>query len=186
MVVAAITVRAFAFWRRHQRVGADGMLILYSTNTYLAYSISESYYRTHFFWCTPYFDPRSAPSLSVARPPPSASPAELYEGFAEDIARSDKRSPRVAQNRSGIVAGATAHKERRRITTKQFNEIVEIVRAAELQDFRPLLFVAAYVELKKHLKRVPVSKLAHPFSQEFIADGVRRSGFDVITLPGRR
>ena len=159
--------------------------ILYSTNTFLAYSISEKYYgNVHYFWCAPYFDPRQASTLSVSLPPTS-SPAELYEDLLKDIFRGDNHSPRVAQNKSGILAGATAHKNRRKITTVQFNEIVEIVRAAQLQDFKPLLFVAPYTRLGKKLKPVPVPKRAHPLSAEFVAEGIPRSHFDAIILPWR-
>lgn len=162
------------------------MLVLYSTNTFLAFSISERYYGgVHFFWCTPHFDSGSIGPLGVSRSPPSSSPAELYEDLTHDIARGDRNSNRVKQNRSGIITGAAAYRSRGAITSKQFNEIVAIVRAAELQDFRPLLFIGAYNDLKKYLKTVAVSKRAHPFSEEFIAQGVPRSKFDVIVFPGR-
>ncbi len=162
------------------------MVILYSTNTFLAYSIAEKYYdQTHYFWCTPCFDPRTAPALSVSLPP-TASPAELYEDFANDIERSDRHSPRVGQNRTGIMAGATAHKNRGHITKKQFTEIFQIVHAAQLQDFRPLLFVAAVQALKPYVKTVPVTERAHPLAQEFVAEGVPRAKFDVIAFRWRK
>src|SRR5215813_9317646 len=117
------------------------MLLLYSTNTYLAYSISERYYdRTHYFWCAPQFDGRTVVTGTVL--PPTSSPAELYEAFSMDIARNDRHSDKVRQNRAGIIAGATSFHKRGRITSKQLKEIVEIVKAAQLPDFRPLLFVA--------------------------------------------
>jgi hypothetical protein len=161
--------------------------MLYSTNTFLAYSISERYYGgVHFFWCAPNFDSSSTGFLNVSRSPPSSSPAELYEDFSHDIARGDRNSNRVSQNRSGILTGATDFLSRNAITRKQFDEIVAIVRAAELQDFRPLLFVGAYRDLRKYLRSVAISKRAHPLSQEFIAQGVRREKFDVIEFPRRR
>jgi hypothetical protein len=159
------------------------MPFLYSTNTYLAYSISEQYYdQKHYFWCAPHFDGRSISPL-VTPQPPTSSPAELYEGFAADIQRGDLHSSRVGQNRTGIIAGATQHKLHGRITGRQFNEIVEIVRAAQLQDFRPLLFIADLDGLKKNLKLVPVTKRAHPLSREYVAQRVKRTAFDVIELP---
>jgi hypothetical protein len=163
------------------------MLILYSTNTFLAYSISEKYYGSlHYFWCTPHFDSNSLGALSTSKSAPSSSPAELYEDLIRDILRGDRHSTRVTQNRSGIITGATVSLSRKFIARKQFNEIVEIVRAAELKDFRPLLFVGAYDHLKKYLRTVAVSKRANPLSDEFIAQDVRRDRFDVIELPWRR
>ncbi len=161
------------------------MPFLYSTNTYLAYSISEQYYdHKHYFWCAPHFDGRSIPVLTTPQPPTS-SPAELYEAFAGDIQRGDLHSSRISQNRMGIIAGATQHKKGGRITGRQFSEIVEIVRAAQLQDFRPLLFIADLDRLKKNLKIVPVTKRAHPLSREYIARQVKKAAFDVIELPRR-
>jgi hypothetical protein len=159
------------------------MLILYSTNTFLAFSIAERYYaQKHYFWCTPHFDARAASALAVSLPP-TASPAEIYEGLFQEVSRGDLHSGRVAQNRSGILAGATMHKDRGEISAEHFDEIVEIVRAAQIQDFRPLLYVAPFDRLKDNLKRVPISARAHPLSAEYVAENVHRRKFDVIELP---
>jgi hypothetical protein len=161
------------------------MLVLYSTNTLLAYSVSEKYYKCiHYFWCSPYFDPHSAP-LSVSLPPTS-SPAEVYNSLYEEVTRGDMHSAKIAQNRSGIVAGATIHKSNNTITSDEFDEIVQIVQAAQVQDFKPLLFVAPYERLKGNIKKVAISARSHPLSSEYVADNVHRSDFDVIELPRRR
>lgn len=163
------------------------MLILYSTNSFLAFSIAERFYkRRHYFWCAPVFDPRLESKLASTTLPPTSSPAELYERFSEDIARSDHHSPRIAQNRSGIVAGAEAQKRRGTISDAEYDEIVDVVGQAQLPDFRPVLFVAPFAQLKVYLRSVTVSRRAHPLSSEQIAENVPRRNFDVIEIPVRR
>jgi len=162
------------------------MLILYSTNTFLAFTISEKYFKgRHYFWCAPCFDPRTESSLNASLPP-TASPAEIYEAIWSDVTRGDLHSPRIAQNRLGIIAGATQHKHKGTISLDSYSEIVEIVHAAAIPDFRPLLFLAPRTQLKRFIKAAPIAARAHPLSSEYIAEGVPRDHFDVIELIGRR
>ena len=60
-------------------------ILLYSTNTWLAYLIAELFYNgEHFVWCTPHFDSSSVPLLNYSVPP-SASPIEIYRGLRKDV-----------------------------------------------------------------------------------------------------
>lgn len=161
-------------------------LLLYSTNTFLAYRIAEDYYGcSHYFWCSPLFDGRLEPRFGRPQPP-TASPAEIYETLLKEVNRGEGHSNRIKQNKSGIMAGATAHRDKKTITEEQYKEIAAIVGASILIDFRPLLMVAPHDRLDAYLTPVSVLSRAHPLSPEYIAKGVPRAAFDVLELPSGR
>jgi hypothetical protein len=62
-------------------------LILYSTNTWLAFNIAERYYRgRHYIWCTPFFNGRSDKGEAEFVPPTSC-PWEIYRSLYGEMAR---------------------------------------------------------------------------------------------------
>jgi hypothetical protein len=45
-------------------------LVLYSTNTSLAYNLNQPYYgEKHWVWCSPYFDEQAARAAGAIAPP---------------------------------------------------------------------------------------------------------------------
>lgn len=80
--------------------------VFYSTNTWLAYAISERYYQNiHYVWYSPCFDPRSRFSYNIMNPP-SSSPCEIFKNLTEDVNRRDRHSAKIDANRIGIMNGA--------------------------------------------------------------------------------
>lgn len=155
-------------------------LVLYSTNTLLAYNISKDYYGDrHFVWCTPYFD---APSThrGAYTVPPSSSPGEIYRTYIRDIAACDGHSDKIKGNRLGLLHGAKLMRDARVITPAKFREITEIVTLAEFGDFKPLVYVIPFAAIKRLVKRVPPGKRAHPLSAEFIIKSLPGNRFDII------
>ena len=119
-------------------------LILYSTNTWLAYRIAQQYYGgTHYVWCTPYFDSRSLSGYDVYVPPTS-SPSEIYHALHEEVRRGDQHSAKIKENKIGILKGATYKRESRVITEEDERDIAAIVDLAETRDFRPLLYIIPF------------------------------------------
>jgi hypothetical protein len=81
-------------------------LLLYSTNTWLAYVIGERFYRDeHYVWCTPDFDARAMARIDQVTPP-SSSPAEIYRDLHEDVLRGDSHSSRSRTTRQGFYEGS--------------------------------------------------------------------------------
>ncbi|MFL5311868.1 MAG: hypothetical protein ACJ79H_15640 [Myxococcales bacterium] len=157
-------------------------LILYSTNTWLAYTIANRYYgEEHYVWCTPAFDPRQSAAVDVATPPTS-SPSEIYHSLAAEVRRGDRHSAKIKENRTGILNGAGIKQATGIITKRQLAEISAIVRAAETRDFRPLLFLIPFVTAKQLTTKVPVGKRAHPLSVEYVIERLPRRLFDAIYL----
>ncbi|MBI3374798.1 MAG: hypothetical protein HY017_24000 [Betaproteobacteria bacterium] len=62
------------------------------------------------------------------------------------------------------------------------NDILAIEAAAQSADFRPLLYVIPFVAVSHLLKEVPVSRRAHPLSQEYIIEELPTELFDAIEL----
>lgn len=159
-------------------------LLLYSTNTWLAYKIAQKYYNAeHYVWCTPYFDPRRSGDHD-SDVPPTSSPIELYRSLDEEVTRRDRHSDKIKGNRAGILRGASSKKRAGVINDKQEQEIVSIVELAETSDFHPLMYVIPYCKVSGLLREPPPEDKAHPLSAEYIIDCLPRSCFDIIDLGG--
>jgi hypothetical protein len=157
-------------------------LVLYSTNTWLAYVISEQYYSgIHYVWCTPYFDSSSVPPHDYTVPP-SSSPREILFGLAEEVKRGDRHSAKIESNRSGILRGAHHNRDVGLITEVQAQEIASILDQAQVSDYRPLLYVIPFRSVEKIVKDVDVRAKAHPLSTEYVIERLPRSLFDVLNL----
>lgn len=159
----------------------DPPLILYSTNTLLAYSIAERFYRgVHYAWCSPMYDgTRSAAHINI---PPSSSPAEIYRAYAEDARRGDRHSGAFEHNRKGVLSGAEAKLASGIVTQAIRDEIIQIARSAHPNDFRPVLYIIPYDRVADRGLEVPVHERAHPLSVEYRIMDLPRNCFDMIEL----
>lgn len=156
-------------------------LLLFSTNTLLAYNISYRYYNDeHYVWCTPFFQPGSptSPLYTVA---PTSSPAEVYRTLQTEVLGGDRHSAKIASNIIGILKGAAIKKKSGKITHKQYKEIVSAVNLAQISDFRPLLYIIPYANVAKIAKSVYPGVGAHPLSQEYIIERLPGKDFDIIS-----
>jgi len=160
-------------------------LILYSTNTWLAYMIAKKYYKDeHYVWCTPHFDPRRSGGRDSAVPPTS-SPFEVYCSLAEEVARRDRHSKKIEENRAGILRGVNAKRQAGAINEIQEREIVSIVALADQGDFRPLMYIIPYSAIADQIREPPPEDKAHPLSAEYIIDSLPRACFDIIEFGDR-
>jgi hypothetical protein len=155
-------------------------LVLYSANTWLAYMIAEKFYRSeHYVWCTPIFDPRRNGGRDTALPPTS-SPLEVYGSLAAEVARSDRHSSKIKENRAGILRGASSKRGSGDIDVLQETEILSVVDLAVVADFRPVMYVIPYCGVADLVREPPPEDKAHPLSAEYIIDRLPRDLFDVI------
>jgi hypothetical protein len=168
------------------RIGMRAPLILYSTNTWLAFHIAERYYRgEHYVWCTPFFNDRSDKGDSgfVA---PTSCPSEIYRSLYREWRAGDRHSIKIEHNRNGILRGVKTKREAGAISEDQKKDIVAIVERAEVRDFEPLVYVMPFARVSRLVREVPVKDRAHPLSQEYVVQGLPRRLFDVITLELQR
>lgn len=158
------------------------MPILYSCCTELAFLINEEFYRgAHYVYCTRHFDPTSA-YVKRNKVPPSSNPFQIYSGLKRDVEGGDKHSGKIRDNKSGILRGAEVRFNDGVITESQRADIYDIVEAAEVFDFRPLILVIAYSRVKRQLQPVKRGDRAHPLSAEYIIPALKENSFDVIVF----
>lgn len=156
-------------------------LILYSANTWLAFSINERYYGgKHYVWCTPHFDRDNAGIATNV--PPSSSPSDICRVLNADIQRNDLHSAAIERNRVGILKGASAKRASGVISPDQERDIVSILARAQLRDFRPMLYVIPWALITTRAIDVPIGERAHPLSVEYRIADLDRSEFDAIPL----
>ena len=149
-------------------------IVLYSTNTWLASTISRRYYHDeHWVWCAPEFGSGSNP--------PSSTPGEIYKDLREATSRGDRHNSRIKANKGGIFKGVVFKRKAEIISKADARDIVSIVEAAETIDFRPLLYIIPVTEeVLSIMHVVPIQKRAHPLSTEYIIECLPRRLFDII------
>lgn len=154
-------------------------LILYSTNTWLAFAIAERYYKgIHFAWCSPFFRPDAVVSSAAA--PPTAIPGEIYDAFFDHVRRGDQHSPWIERNKIGLLNGAKLQYASGVINEVEWDHINWTVEKALIQDFRPLVFVIPFLGVKHLVEEVPPAERAHPLSVEYRIRELPRNRFDMI------
>lgn len=157
-------------------------LILYSTNTSLAFHIAERYYqRKHFVWCTPFFNGRSDKG-DAGFVPPTSCPGDIYRSLYREWRAGDRHSTKIEQNKNGILRGAKARRNAGAIPEDHEQEISAIVERAHIADFEPLVYVIPYGRVSRLAKKVPISDRAHPLSDEYVIENLPRRLFDVIRI----
>jgi hypothetical protein len=155
-------------------------LLLYSTSTWLAYSVAERFYGVHYAWCSPVYDGRTAPAhVNI---PPSASPGSIYRLLRDDSERADLHSDAIGRNIAGIKRGAEAKREQGVIGTDEEEEIRKTLAKATPRDFRPVLLVIPYEQVREVVRSVPVDDRAHAMSIEYLVEALPRAAFDMIEL----
>ncbi|MES2938577.1 MAG: hypothetical protein V4864_12905 [Pseudomonadota bacterium] len=114
--------------------------------------------------------------------PPTSSPREIYTNLRKEVEAGDRHSVKIAQNTAGLRRGADIKLKSGAITQAQHDEILDIIAAAQIADFKPLLYIIPAAAAKRLLKSVPVKDRAHMMSEEYIIESLPRSHFDAIEL----
>jgi hypothetical protein len=156
-------------------------LLLYSTNTWIAYAIAERYYDgVHFAWCSPVYDGTKADAhINI---PPSSSPADLYRLLLDEVERGEQHSAVRTKKCEGLIRGAEARLREGVITAAVFDDIVRTVKKSPPFDFRPVLYVMPYDRVRGMVVEASVEERAHPLSVEYRVSPLPRDCFDVLEL----
>jgi len=148
---------------------------LYSVNTYLAYTINEKYYMgIHYVWCTSRFDEKDNP--------PSSNPKDIIWNLTNDVVRGDKHSAQIRQNRKGLLTGVDAKHRDGMIDDFTKGELQYIIQNAEINSFKPILYVINKNAVSRILIRPPVTERAAFFSEEYEIEELKTNQFDIIEL----
>lgn len=157
-------------------------ILLYSTNTMLAYEINEEYYRQeHYVWCNPYYDTSSAPAGTPL--PPSSTPADIYRALYREVVGGDRHNEKIERNRNGLRNGVAAKEKSGIIDAGQKQKIIGLIENAPLKLFEPVLYVMPFALVKKLAKTVPAGDRANPLHDEYIIENLPRHCFGIIRLP---
>lgn len=156
-------------------------LLLYSTNTWLAYAIAERYYDgVHFAWCSPVYDgTRADAHVNI---PPNSSPADLYRLLRDEVERGEQHSAVLADKRDGLIRGAATRHAEGMIGDAEFDAIRQTVEKSPLHDFRPVLYLIPFDRVRATAVEASVEERAHPLSIEYKVDPLPRECFDVLEL----
>jgi hypothetical protein len=156
-------------------------LLLYSTNTWLAYAIAERYYDgIHFAWCSPVYDGTTADAhVNI---PPSSSPADLYRLLRDEVERGEQHSTVFKSKRDGLLRGADARLAEGTIGHAERIAIEQMIDTSPLQAFRPVLYVIPYDRVRGTVVEAPIEERAHPFSIEYKVNPLPRDCFDMLEL----
>jgi hypothetical protein len=155
-------------------------LVLYSTNTELAYRINEHYYgQIHYVWCNPYFNADSAPKLDIDMPP-SSTPCDIYHGYLKELDRKERHRQNIDRNKLGLLRGIDSKRRLGVITEAQQRELRDLVEAAGLECYRPLVYVIPFAGVAQRARLQSPAERAALFSQEILIEQLPRQCFDVL------
>ena len=156
--------------------------ILYSTNTLLAYRISRKFYKdNHYVWCAPKAGSTSLYGALLENPPTS-QPLYRYKSLKEEALKGDLHGPLIKEQKVGLRKGAEIKLKERIITEEDKDKINSIVDISSQADYKPLLYIIPYENVKSLLKEVDIKDKAHPMSEEYIIESLPGDLFDIIDL----
>ena len=159
-------------------------LLYYSTNTKIAYFISEQFYNSiHFVWCAPVYDPQKLHKYDyLSKIPVSSSPFKIYKQLLEEVQTGDQHSSKIEQNKIGLKKGAAIMREKGVIDDNDFARIISIIDRAELSEFTPILYLIPESLVSKKVVSVEIDSVANPLSCEYQIKNLNRSEFEIIEL----
>ena len=156
-------------------------LLLYSTNSSIAYMITKDYYNDrHYVWCSTIFNFEDTPRYVPY--PPSSCPEKIYIEYMKAIRNTDRHCSKIMENKNGIIKGAEAKKTSGVITDNQYNEILDIVDQSELQLYKPLLYVIPCHLVSNMVESVSINTRANPLFAEYLIRELPRDYFDILTF----
>jgi len=154
-------------------------LILFSTNTYIAYRINRDYYGDkHFVYCTSKAGCKSL-NVELLGNPPSSRPMGRYNQL-KDESKTGELHGLIKEQKHGIQKGALEKYRKNQITLIQKEEILYIAEHAKNLDYRPLLYIIPYSKVKELLKKVKIQNKASLFSEEYIIKELPGDSFVII------
>ena len=155
--------------------------ILYSTNTYISYRISEKYYEgKHYVYCS---SKAGCESLSdrIIDNPPTSCPMYRYKQLKEE-SQTGELHGLIKEQKSGLRKGVIEKYKKGIITSKQKKDLLYIIEHSQNTDFKPLLYLIPYENVKELLKEVKVEDKAHPLSEEYIIEELPSDYFEILDL----
>jgi hypothetical protein len=155
--------------------------LLYSTNAFLKFFLMEKFRNgLHYVWCGDTFDSSKHGSYSIrGMNAPSSDPCSIYKILKSEIAQSERHSYKIKEQKASLQALALQWQADGSLTTEEAEEFTYIVKTAEMDLWRPLIYVIPRAIVEPRLKVVPIGSRAS-IANEFIVPDLRKEEFDVI------
>ena len=146
----------------------------------LKFKINERYLGYHYVWCSPVFEASAVGRGTLgADQPGSSDPATIYRRLHDDVSRRDRHANEVDRQRASVKSTALYLAAEGRISDGVAAEIAEIASAADLFDFRPVLYAIPYEPVSDRVQLVQVEKRASIEPEYVIAD-LKQGEFQMI------
>lgn len=153
--------------------------ILWSANTWLAYSIGEQYYGgSHFVWCS-IVSGRELSKLGYLASPVSSLPWSICQALHQAIESGDRHASILKQKRKGILLGIEKRYAAGVIDTPTRERLRKAVNSAQPKDFRPLMYAIASDRVSARIREADVMTKAHPLSSELLIEDLQGDEFQV-------
>ncbi len=160
--------------------------LLYSTNAWISWYLNRNFNNdTHYVWCSPVFDGRTAggfdPASLVA---PSSNPAEIWHQLRRDSEKHDRHSDKIAGLGKTWKALAAQWAVDGRITADDRDEMIEIVDKASFDLWRPLIYIVPIdgVLPESRIERVKWGERA-ALGPEYRIRDLKGGEFDIMEIP---
>lgn len=164
--------------------GPPAPRILYSTNVFLKYHVSQKYrHDTHYVWCSEQFDSRVVGAYNPgALLPPSSNPADIYRDLKAAVENTDTHNAKIAAQRASLIARATAWEAAGEITIAHRDEIIYFAQQVDFRYWRPLLYVIPCTPaILSRLQEVPAPNRAG-LGAEYIIPDLQRTEVDLLEM----
>jgi hypothetical protein len=158
-------------------------LVLYSTQTYLKFRIQQDFIGKHRVWCSQVFDAekQNPYELGSGQAPTSDPKAIFKDLWAAAVTKPDDHNAKITGQRTVLLGLAVSWCVDGLIAEDDRDEIVAIVQAARITEWRPLLFVIPFALVEKRVINVPRKDRASS-EPEYIVPDLVTNEFDIIEV----
>jgi hypothetical protein len=155
--------------------------LLWSTNTLLKNRIQQRFLGDkHYVWCSPTFEAAALGRYALGYgQPPTSDPCTIYRQLREAVIRRDEHDPKIQAQKGTLKALAVDLQLAGTLTEDARDEIVAMVNASQLADWRPLIYVIPYAPVAARAELVPRPKRAS-HEPEYIIRDLEIAEFDII------
>ena len=157
--------------------------MLYSTNSFLKFSIRQRYYGdSHFVWCSECFDSRTQGSYAAASlTAPSSNPCQIYSELLNGSKQKDLHCQKINLQKAAILAITDKDHQAGLLSQVTKEDIVYQVTHADFDSWRPLLYIIPRASIVPATRIVPVPRQSCASQgDEFTISDLKAGEFDVI------
>ena len=147
-------------------------LLYYSTNAELAKIITEKFFNGIFrVWCAPMFDNEHNP--------PSSNPKDIFLRLHKDVKKMDNHCSKMREIKAGLEKAIMNKKQSGEITEQQAIDALDMVGAADISYFKPLLYLIPNSS-EINLISAKIEDKSGLLSEEYIINNLKAQTFDII------